>query len=1698
MERMLKWTTKCIDCIEKRRQIRCMTYKEMEEYAEVFIECCKATDLHSAGDYHEQYLLLIPWFGKDGEDGKPDFDVKTLLQAMTGIFAVQRANPKTGQIYFWDLLHNTIHLSITKLQLDLLRTFMNVAVVENTENVLPVEIGIEYVPNPDSEKRRQHLDKSVYGINRVLNYDEEDKEPKLLGQEGKNSFEIIFKEIQNDLNMKESKRGTFALTLGYSSLDSNAYSDNRSSILHTVNPNLVKNTTQISEKARREFGKLALHASTAALEKFRLADHFDLPNTEAGNMRRDLKKEFGRKLMMNDVNLDSMKFEGISASVVLNLNHHLDALNDPSENQSGTIAMTHYLPVKIVENKRLKKLLRDLKYTDEDSFPFTIIFYCRKCCRSAYNFAEEIEEMQREDSPQIEKIIALSILQIKGERDYDGRIFDDPSHTFLDKIIFHTRKSGQYPVKLQYDPMSKWSIVLDMILRFGCHCNTNSRSDATAGDVIIICLFCILVGIHEAVPLFEMEMEKTDGKIILLRNMMTILEVQNITQEHINSFKELIFSHCEKALEVQKQKDVNSRNIFCNKLQTTIESLSFHPTKEQAIDLIQVLCLCGILPLSFLDWCPSHNIEHFFEEPSSIPDAVLRIREKLKPLFYGSMLRNILLVAKETDTETQETKTPCHNYYSYRVLAGRITQRFFRLHFTSLLKCHVEMLLHPNVHAKRKSNATATIALGDWKKCKKEKKENRTKGNKNSPVYWENDIVKESSHLIISTKFKQFFLDEKTETTKRKLDHLTSANILGSLGDIRGKAYDTLALSKSSPISYPPTRMDPVANEKVGKTRKQPSFQESISEPSYTSTNLSFQNKAASFKQPKGRPPKGKSWDSVNGVWVLQVAGTPNLPSKDADTSKKSGNVPNKEPGIFPKPRGRPRLNCTWDSTNGKWIPNNDNQQMSKQKSKIILRDSVEIKIILNGGYVQSVPKMKYYGSWPDEKSNGRVRKASENSSPGRFKRPRGRARLGMSWNSRIGKWVKGGNKKPAPPTSISPFKEKVDYLTPLDSESNKRTRTRRSEYTFQLNLARALDESRTLASKKAYEEILETSNENNASGNLKRGEEKNVSDNLKKDEEKNGSGHSKSCEENNGKGDNVNNSVRTEEELDEINNTNGGTDHELNDLSHQAHSSPMKKTNMFGNTSFDGVKESISFANSNHGITTPTIDQLSLNASPLNYHMMPVLFSVEELNKDNEKNYDFHHPSTRNSSSGIDQQSSSSSNSAQWEIPSSREQNMDTEELTSPAIRLLRNVKTLSPCRNHEALTRIAVANQFVRLCHSPILISREQSPQNNTATTRNYDGQIPNFDTNQFVRLCHSPILISREQSPQNNTATTRNYDGQIPNFDTNQFVRLCHSPILISREQSPQNNTATTRNCNGQIPDLDNSLFSGSAIVNPPSQPSSAPAVWISPRPSSELPAIGTEKLSFTTASNHGRTISTAAHNNNLLQPRLSLGALQKRSPTREIGRQQITAAANPASTIEQQDRALLERPQAPPVIMNPAPINQPRPPVVEVYIPRNQAERQPNGQEREGELGEVPIGHEDKQQHPMVQEPEAAPKQERNHEPVEVPFQERNNQDKAVQDSDTESNGNMSYSTGSVITYSSIDNFVFKSGWGCEYDSDDSTQSGVVEPHEAARLRNLERQERKRQERLQEHQRQQHKINEICRTFNCNDLTVNVFD
>ncbi|GFH56713.1 predicted protein [Chaetoceros tenuissimus] len=288
---------------------------------------------------------------------------------------------------------------------------------------------------------------------------------------------------------------------------------------------------------------------------------------------------------------------------------------------------------------------------------------------------------------------------------------------------------------------------------------------------------------------------------------------------------------------------------------------------------------------------------------------------------------------------------------------------------------------------------------------------------------------------------------------------------------------------------------------------------------------------------------------------------------------------------------------------------------------------------------------------------------------------------------------------------------------------------------------------------------------------------------------------------------------------------------------------------------------------------------------------------------------------------------------------------------------------------------------------------------------------------DQDEFMDIFLEDINMERLTSPVNRLlgevqipSPYRNCEAEARTAVANNLVHLHHSPILTSIEQSPQNNAATTQNDDENTSNFDNTLFSGSTI-QPPPRPSSAPPVLIHPRPSSEPSAIGTARPSIPTAtSNHGRTIPTAAQNNNLLQ-QFSLSTAQ----------QQLTINEN------------LRR------------------------------------------------GDEEEHHPPVMHEAEVPPVQEQNNELGQAPVQERNHQEESAQDSDDESNGNMSYVAGRARFYSeddsSIDNFVFESGWGSEYDGDEGPDPGVVEPHEAARFRRLEQEERERQQRLQEQRQQQ---------------------
>lgn len=86
----------------------------------------------------------------------------------------------------------------------------------------------------------------------------------------------------------------------------------------------------------------------------------------------------------------------------------------------------------------------------------------------------------------------------------------------------------------------------------------------------------------------------------------------------------------------------------------------------------------------------------------------------------------------------------------------------------------------------------------------------------------------------------------------------------------------------------------------------------------------------------------------------------------------------------------------------------------------------------------------------------------------------------------------------------------------------------------------------------------------------------------------------------------------------------------------------------------------------------------------------------------------------------------------------------MDMEGLTSPVIRLVGEIQTPSPYRNHEAEACIASAVTNNNLVHLPVT-SREQSPKTNTAIA-NYD----NSRTSKFDNTLFSTSTIQPPPQP------------------------------------------------------------------------------------------------------------------------------------------------------------------------------------------------------------------------------------------------------------------------------------------------------------------------------------------------------------
>ena len=131
---------------------------------------------------------------------------------------------------------------------------------------------------------------------------------------------------------------------------------------------------------------------------------------------------------------------------------------------------------------------------------------------------------------------------------------------------------------------------------------------------------------------------------------------------------------------------------------------------------------------------------------------------------------------------------------------------------------------------------------------------------------------------------------------------------------------------------------------------------------------------SASGAKPRGRPPKGKTWNEETGGWVASGEGAPPPPTKRKKVSHASSGK---------APRGRPPRGKKWDATTGAWVV--DDEANSKEGSP---------------------PAKKSKTDKDGDSSGQQLASSSSSSSQVSVKKPRGRPPKGKTWNMEMGLWV--------------------------------------------------------------------------------------------------------------------------------------------------------------------------------------------------------------------------------------------------------------------------------------------------------------------------------------------------------------------------------------------------------------------------------------------------------------------------------------------------------------------------------------------------------------------------------------------------------------------------------------------------------------------------------------------------------------------
>lgn len=136
-------------------------------------------------------------------------------------------------------------------------------------------------------------------------------------------------------------------------------------------------------------GKLAILSFKEIMPELGQQQHFILDlDSDSGRERAKMRSILANTLNVGEDDMHAFRCEALSVIIPLSVMPHKDEQNDNQEGFCGTLTLNCSLPISILTNKRLINHLRSSGFTDK--FPFSVVLYSRKVCRTFYNLRNSL------------------------------------------------------------------------------------------------------------------------------------------------------------------------------------------------------------------------------------------------------------------------------------------------------------------------------------------------------------------------------------------------------------------------------------------------------------------------------------------------------------------------------------------------------------------------------------------------------------------------------------------------------------------------------------------------------------------------------------------------------------------------------------------------------------------------------------------------------------------------------------------------------------------------------------------------------------------------------------------------------------------------------------------------------------------------------------------------------------------------------------------------------------------------------------------------------------------------------------------------------------------------------------------------------------------------------------------------------------